>query len=106
MDTVHKGKLLERAIRNEHLTVSQIAAALNVNRRTLYYWFKQENLDESIVNRVIDLMTVNIANTSNSLRLSIITEEKTSLIDDELYWQEKYIDLLERYTRLLTTKKP
>jgi hypothetical protein len=106
MDNVHMGQLLERAIRKKGLNISEVAVALNINRRTLYNWFKQEFLDEHKLTKVSEIIKDGLLlYTKKQTELSITTSE--SLGDnDELYWHEKYTDLLDRYSRLIKTKKP
>ncbi|RZK22651.1 MAG: hypothetical protein EOO43_09375 [Flavobacterium sp.] len=52
MIEIHMGELLERAIRRKGLNISELAIALNITRRTLYNWFKQEAIDEVTMERL------------------------------------------------------
>jgi transposase-like protein len=106
MDKVHMGRLLERAIRKKGLNISEVAVALNINRRTLYNWFKQDVLDEHKLTKVSDIIKEGLLlYTTRQKELRITTSEPLG-DNDELYWHEKYTDLLNRYSRLIKTKKP
>lgn len=99
------GQLLERVIRRKGINISELAGALGVTRRTLYNWFKQEVIDESIMERVSSVIVYDL--TSNTPKPTIAKEIifepniEVPVEKDEAYWQSRYIDLLERYAGLL-----
>ena len=105
------GQLLERVIRRKGLNISELATALGITRRTLYNWFKQEVIDEAIMARVSSVIVYDL--TSNAPKPTIVQEvvvepiQESPIEKDEEYWQNRYIDLLERYSGLLaaTLKK-
>jgi len=105
MNEIHMGQLLEGAIRRKGLNITQIADALNVSRRTLYNWFKQEVIDEHVMERISGVIVYDAASIKpKPTIIKPITPE--SLLDkDEAYWQDKYIDLLERYAKLLANQQ-
>ena len=105
------GQLLERVIRRKGLNISELATALGITRRTLYNWFKQEVIDEAIMERVSSVIVYDL--TLNAPKPTIVQEvvveptQENPIEKDEAYWQNRYIDLLERYSGLLaaTLKK-
>jgi transcriptional regulator with XRE-family HTH domain len=104
MSELHMGELLERAIRRKGMNITELAAALNVTRRTLYNWFNLERIDEVTMERISGVIKYEI-NTSNIN--PVITKgslSEPSINKDEAYWQARYIDLLERYSELLQSK--
>jgi len=153
---INKGQLLERAVRRSALSLSDIARGLRVNRRSLYNWFKHEELSESIFLKVGQIINYDFfaefpdlfpggselsiagfksnsgigseASTGSKNRESLKNRyelpsgdksksgkdtignpqrktEKEAAISDA-YWKDKYIELLERYSDLLSDKKP
>ena len=98
------GELLERAIRRKGLNITELAAALNITRRTLYNWFKQEVIDEVIMERISEVISYDFSNNAVNPIIRKIVIKETVLIRDEAYWRDKYIDLLERYAKLLQPK--
>jgi transcriptional regulator with XRE-family HTH domain len=104
MGEIHMGQLLERAIKRKGLNISEIAVALNVSRRTLYNWFRLEVIDKSIMERISSATRHDFS--SGQSQASIISPETDGslTIKDEVYWKNKYIDLLERYSDLISGK--
>lgn len=101
MDGDHMGKLLEVTIRRRGLTITEVSNTLNVSRRTLYNWLSQNIFSKAILTKL-----------SESGLFSPFPEfvkpetntpiEMNSSIDEEAYWKEKYLKLLNQYTELLT----
>jgi transcriptional regulator with XRE-family HTH domain len=101
MDGIHMGELLEKAMKKKGMSVSAVAIALDINRRTLYNWFKQKTIDKVIMQKISSLMVLDrhlIEILPNNTIL-----DKSNL--QESCWQDKYIDLLEKYAGLLTILK-
>jgi transcriptional regulator with XRE-family HTH domain len=101
MDGIHMGELLEKAMKKKGMSVSAVAIALDINRRTLYNWFKQKTIDKVIMQKISSLMVLDrhlIEILPNDTIL-----EKSNL--QETCWQDKYIDLLEKYAELLAILK-
>lgn len=97
------GQLLEKAIRKKGLNITEIAAAMNITRRTLYNWFKKEVIDKETMERLSSIITYDeLSNQPNPI-LYLVKDHQV-VIKDEAYWQDRYIDLLERYSSLLATK--
>ena len=94
------GELLERAIRRKGLNITEIAFAMKVTRRTLYNWFKQDVIDRETMERLSTIVKYDV---ESNLPGIFTTEVKDPIIPikDEVYWQGRYIDLLERYSSLL-----
>jgi transposase-like protein len=101
MNGIHMGELLEKAMKKKGMSVSAVAIALDINRRTLYNWFKQKTFNKEIMQKISSLMVLDkhlIEILPNNTIL-----EKSNL--QESCWQNKYIDLLEKYNELLAILK-
>jgi transcriptional regulator with XRE-family HTH domain len=101
MNGIHMGELLEKAMKQKGMSVSAVAIALDINRRTLYNWFKQKTIDKVIMQKISSLMVLDrrlIETTSNNTILEVSNLQESC-------WQDKYIDLLEKYTELLAILK-
>jgi transcriptional regulator with XRE-family HTH domain len=94
------GELLERAIRRKGLNITEIASAMNVTRRTLYNWFKQEIIDKDTMAKLSSIVTYDVVSSKPKTTIYKIEDGQTP-IKDEAYWQDRYIDLLERYSSLI-----
>jgi AcrR family transcriptional regulator len=107
---LHYGAILEKAIRNDCMGISEIARKLQVSRRTLYNWFESEKLDIEIIYKVGVVTGHNfskeIPGFDEKKKLFAINPS-TQFSDPEdnsntvYYWMERYIHLLERYNSIL-----
>lgn len=43
------GQILERAIRRQSISISELSRRMNISRRTLYNWFNKRTLDKKLV---------------------------------------------------------
>jgi AcrR family transcriptional regulator len=104
--SIHHGQIVEKVIRRNGHSISEIARITGVNRRSVYNWFNQRTLKEDIIVRLgraiqhdfssmfPDLMfkTTDFTSTGQTLN---------SQPDQNAIWKDKYIELLERYNELL-----
>ncbi|MNK09448.1 hypothetical protein D3C87_274090 [compost metagenome] len=112
------GKVIERAVRRDHMGISALSRKLHVSRRTIYNWFDQESLSFEIIckignaikydfskefpddfARVDDEITSNVNHFKNG-------DDNTADSFSVNYWMNKYIKLLEKYNELLSHKFP
>lgn len=112
---LHHGQIIEKVVRRNGHSISDVARLINVNRRSVYNWFTQQQLKPEIIFRIGCIIHHDFSIEFPKL---FTTEEfvkgftKTSFLDntpeerDDLYsednWKNKYIDLLERYTAWLS----
>jgi len=105
-NNIHHGKIIERHIRTNRISISEIARRLDVSRPTLYHWFESKKLSTDIIVK-IGLVTAHdfsvefpdeLANRSCLLDKEVLKDidggEQNS--DPIYYWMERYIRLLER----------
>lgn len=97
----YMGKLLEDAIKKKGLTITEVSNTLNVSRRTIYNWLKRDVFSKVILNKLSesDLIGSFTEHIKPAVNSPIIVN---SSIDEEAYWEEKYLKLLNQYTELLT----
>jgi transcriptional regulator with XRE-family HTH domain len=100
------GQLLEKVIRRKGINISELAVALNVTRRTIYNWFKQEVIDEQVMEKISNTISYDFS--PNRQTPTVIKSEvgDGKVVKDEQYWQDRYVDLLERYSKLLIKRLP
>jgi transcriptional regulator with XRE-family HTH domain len=101
MSDIHMGELLERAIRMKGVNITELARALNITRRTMYNLFKQEVIDKGTIERISEVIKYDL--TSENLNPVVVKDikDESSIVKDEAYWQDRYLDLLERYSELI-----
>jgi transcriptional regulator with XRE-family HTH domain len=101
MNHVHMGEALERAIRKQTLSISEVANKIGISRRSLYNWFKKEELDPHtlyLLSKVVnDIRTVSycVPSTGDD------TGSDRQDVRNDQYWKAKYIDLLEKYRTII-----
>jgi transcriptional regulator with XRE-family HTH domain len=111
--TKHYGQILERAIRRNGNSISDVARLLNINRRSVYNWFNQAQLRPEIFYKIGHVINYDFSVDLPHLftpedfikkpRLTI--NKQGELMEDtsnNYSWQQKYIDLLEKYNALLS----
>ena len=114
----HYGETIERTIRRNGYSISELARTLNVNRRTIYNWFLQRNLKAEIIYRVGCALRHDFSEefphlfTPEDFKLSgkelrevrspyaALSEEDT-VTQNLGHWKNKYISLLEEYNSML-----
>lgn len=113
----HYGQAIERIIRRNGYSISELARLTNVNRRSIYNWFNQQNLKPEIIFRIgcalkhdfsedfpelfdeSDFEKVLGSQNESSDYTMQAPEEGGSA-----YWKDKYIKILEEYNRLLVNQ--
>ncbi|GAA4322520.1 hypothetical protein GCM10023149_22890 [Mucilaginibacter gynuensis] len=102
----HRGKLVENFVRKTGINISDLARSLSVDRRTIYNWFKQEQLSEPVIYRIAVTLNYDFAEefpglfAAEDLKQRTQAKQPTDHREDEK-WKDKYIDLLIKYTHLL-----
>ncbi len=111
---VHHGQIIERVIRRNGYSISELARLTKVNRRSVYNWFNQKHLKAEIVYRIGIVLNYDFSEefpelfpkqpTSDMVLPAQLAENQTRLPlqqSEQCIWKDKYIDLLERYNKLL-----
>ena len=113
---IHQGHIIEKVIRRNGHSITDVARLAEVNRRSVYNWFNQRHLKQDVIikiGRLIkhdfslefpDLFTTSdfISQPKKSANLTISDLNKD--VYGVNHWKDKYIDLLERYNSLIVEK--
>jgi len=109
----HHGQIVERMIRRNGYSISELARLTKVNRRSVYNWFNQRQLKPEIIFRIGCVLNHDFsAEFPGLFSKEEFNRHHTETIDDVLlrtsaeagssiYWKDKYIELLEKYNQLL-----
>lgn len=109
----HYGAIVEKVIRREGHSITELAIVANVNRRSIYNWFLQPRLKAEIIIRIgraighdfsVELPKLFVSQ-DFQVETKIETVPNTGKLEDLDAWKEKYIDLLERYNLLLSSQQ-
>ena len=113
----HYGEIIERTIRRNGYSISELARLMKVNRRSIYNWFNQPKFKPDIIfkigcalkhdfsNEFPELFSseefTRAFNNSKLTNTEFFTEEREKIN----YWKDKYINLLEDYNQILSINR-
>jgi len=111
---LHHGQIVERIIRRNGYSISEVARLTNVNRRSVYNWFSQQQLKPNIIYKIGYVLKYDFSHEFPGMHVqdNDNSAKSTPLLSDTLlkkpsedqvpaYWKDKYINLLEKYNELL-----
>jgi len=112
MTKLNAGEIVEHAVRRQNVNISELSRRMKVNRRTLYNWFQQKNLNADVICGIGQVINYDFSKDFNdelngsslkgSARMLSVRSDKDSKNSETVYyWMEKYITLLEDYKKLL-----
>jgi hypothetical protein len=106
MDSIHMGKLLERAVKRSSLTTLEVAEVLKINRRTLYNLFNQIVIREdtvSLINQALlsKVVVENKVFTEKIEASNTDNKEASDDMDTNSDWKNKYIHLIKNYSEMI-----
>lgn len=106
---LHHGEIIEKVVRREGPSLTDLAKLMNVNRRSIYNWFMQRRLKPEIILRIGRAMkhdfSVDFPELFKPEDFKDEIPMKAEMEHNLDGWKEKYIDLLERYNLLLEFKE-
>jgi len=115
MKNTNHGQIIEQVIRRRGISISEVARFLNVNRKSVYNWFRQDIIKPEVIFKLgvvlehdfshefphyfskNDFENVTRGNNNNT----VAEPEGTQASPTENYWKNKYLELLEKYNELL-----
>jgi hypothetical protein len=110
----HRGQTVEKVIRRDGHSISEVARMMNVNRRSVYNWFNQPALRQEIIYKMghgimhdffvefPELFTSADFVFKNTLPRSPQQDNRQDPYGDlGSQWKEKYMELYPRYKKLL-----
>jgi hypothetical protein len=101
----HMGETLEMIIRRRGWNITELAKNIGADRRSFYYWFKQPDIKESVLQRISQVVDYDLSRDFPTFSTESPDLKKFSEIvqtQPKTYWKDKYVDLLEQYSQLLT----
>jgi hypothetical protein len=110
---MHKGQILEKAIRQSGVPIANIARRMSKSRVWLYNLFQNEQVSIDIILKIGEIIHHDFKNEilseKEAKRVRAILEEPeedkntSQKLNKEDYWKDKYLQLLEKHNDLLTT---
>jgi hypothetical protein len=112
----HQGQIVEYIVRKNGYSISDLAKALEVNRRSMYNWFNQKELKWDVIYRIGYVIRHDFSKefpllfTSEDFKgmyapkSSVVFLEVNNKTGGDDHWKDKYLNLLERYNTELLNK--
>lgn len=110
---LNAGQIVERVIRRNKVSISELARRMQVNRRSVYNWFDQKTLKLEIICKIGHVLdhdfSVDFPEIFGERGFAVMETLGDSINENEHkhpnsvhYWMIKYISLLEKYNELLS----
>jgi DNA-binding Lrp family transcriptional regulator len=105
---MHKGEIIEEAIRESNVPVAQIAKKMNISRGTIYNIFDRIEVDNDTILKIGAIIHYDFSEKLPKLKNLTIPaspqfdpQETLRLREEVDYWRGKYISLLEEHNKVL-----
>jgi predicted transcriptional regulator len=106
---IHHGETIEKVVRRNGHSITDVARLTKVNRRSVYNWFNQPKLKPEIIYKIGCVINHDFSKElpmlftpedfERGFKAHSTVEVKQEQESD--IWKDKYIDLMERYNALL-----
>ena len=103
----HKGKILEKAVRESGMPLTKLSKKMAKSRRWMYNAFENENLSIDYILEIGKIIHYDFSEDIKDLKKFKESAEHfgiNSNSEDSEYWKNKYLNLLEKYNLLLESK--
>ena len=97
---VHRGQILDNAIREKGITFAAAAKRCKISRRTLYNYLENPELPWQKIIEFEENLQLDLGKYFTQLRKYKSVNPDPLIIkepQEAVYWRNKYIELLERY---------
>lgn len=103
---VHRGEIVEQAVRQSGMAITEVARRLGKSRRHIYNLFEEPNISLDVVLQIGEIIhhdfTKELPELSNKIKSQALNElDAVYDKSDSDYWKDKYLSLLEKYNLLL-----
>lgn len=105
---LHRGEIIEQAVRRSGYSITVIAQKVNISRRTVYNLFDNPNVSLEMIEKVGKAIHYDFSKEIPQLRYKGNLEEPQETYErvenTVSYWKDKYYKLLEEYNELLKNR--
>lgn len=105
---MHKGEIVEAAIRQSGYSITEISKRLKISRRHLYNLFQKYNIDNDTISEIGKIINHDFSGEIKGLVFPIVEEPIGKYVtvleqsrEEVNLWKNKYISLLEEHKLLL-----
>ena len=107
IDGQHKGKILEKAVRESGIPLTKLTKRISKSRRWIYNAFENPNLSIEYIIQIGEVIHYDFSEVLVELKKfksSALKVHVTGQQENPEYWKDKYLDLLEKYNNILEGK--
>jgi predicted transcriptional regulator len=110
---IHRGEIIEQAVRESGMSITKLAIRMGRSRRHIYNLFETVDVPLEVIleiGKIINhdftyLLPASSVSYSEKISLSAQGVESTVVNSSEIdYWKNKYLDLLEKYNKILESR--
>ena len=99
---IHRGEIIEQAIRQSGISITEVAKRLGKSRQHLYNLFDDPNISLDSILQIGKIIHYDFTKEIAELKsLNQAIQNKVTLQENDEYWKDKYLHLLEKYNSLL-----
>ena len=103
---MHKGQVIQKAVKESGITITQLAKKLKKSRQSIYNIFDNPQVPLDIIMEIGKAIHYDFSKDFKQLKSYSSQSDSTMAEEGKVeYWKQKYISLLEEYNQLLKGKK-
>lgn len=105
---VHKGEIIEEAIRSSGIPISHIAKKLKKSRQWMYVMFENPNVSLETIREIGKIINRDFSDEIKGVPMLVSDSAQSTYTKTDntaTYWREKYFALLEEYHELMKKLK-
>lgn len=110
---IHRGEIVEKAVRESAYSITKLADKLGKSRRHIYNMFENNRLDWDVIRQIGRIIHHDFSKDFEEFAHipdNMVQEQETpyrkhdlnTCLEELNYWKSKYIELLERNNELLS----
>lgn len=96
----HKGKILEKAVRNSNISITKIAELIGYTSRNMYNLFERDDLPNELFIRTGKVIGYDYSKDLPELTEFLMLREPQEAYNLNGAYQQKYLELLEKHMKL------
>lgn len=107
----HRGEIVENAVRQSGIPITQVAKRLGKSRRWMYMLFQNSQISFELILEIGKILNHDFSSEISNLPIPPSAKFTTSENEHEYerasaeFWKNKYLELMEKYTELLESRK-
>jgi plasmid maintenance system antidote protein VapI len=103
---MHKGQVIQKAVKESGISITQLAKKLKKSRQSVYNIFDSQQVPLDMIIEIGKAIHYDFSKDFKQLKSYSSQSDATIAEDSNVeYWKQKYITLLEEYNQLLKSKK-